>query len=89
MKEVNGSTNQTQEIILVNFDKPIKLEPGKDYTASVAVSGLPTSYGDRGASTKTVATKKGNVVFSFKQSTMPAARSCAREGQIPQILFRV
>ncbi|KAH7705981.1 BTB/POZ domain-containing protein 3-like protein [Aphelenchoides avenae] len=46
-KEITGSLKESEDILLVNFDKAVKLDPGKYYTASVAVSGLSTSYEEK------------------------------------------
>ncbi|KAH7703717.1 hypothetical protein AAVH_29110 [Aphelenchoides avenae] len=65
-----------------------RIKANERCTASVVVTGSQTYYGNQGASSKTVSTKKGDVVFSFMQSGS-SANTNVIQGQIPQILFRI
>ncbi|KAH7693096.1 hypothetical protein AAVH_39874, partial [Aphelenchoides avenae] len=86
-KEVTGTSAYSQTIS-INFDKPVKVKANERYTASVVVTGPDTYYGYDGTPSKTVSTKKGDVVFSFMQSDS-SANTNVTQGQIPQILFRI
>lgn len=70
-------------------ERTIQIGPNKFYTASIVLSGLYTYSGNYGKPTKTVATKKGDVVFNFDQTDMSSTRTSSAEGQIPQIFFVV
>ncbi|KAH7706285.1 BTB/POZ domain-containing protein 6, partial [Aphelenchoides avenae] len=78
----------SSNIISINFDKPIKIKAEKRYTASAVVTGPSPYYGYNGASSKTVATKRGDVVFNFMQSAVSSNTTVA-QGMIPQIHFRI
>ncbi|KAH7710092.1 hypothetical protein AAVH_22639 [Aphelenchoides avenae] len=87
-KELTGTISQALYIIPVIFDTPIKTDAAKRYTASVVVTGPGTYCGVYGRPSKTVSTRKGDVVFDFMDSGLCLYTS-VYFGQIPQILFRV
>ncbi|KAH7709263.1 Phr domain containing protein [Aphelenchoides avenae] len=87
-KELTGTISQASDVIPVTFDKPVKIDTAKRYTASVVVTGPSTYCGSDGPSRKRVSTKKGDVVFKFLESELSSYTS-VHLGQIPQILFRV
>ncbi|KAH7710089.1 BTB/POZ domain protein [Aphelenchoides avenae] len=87
-KTLTGTVGRSSTAISVNFDKPIKIKAAKRYTASVVVTGHQTYYGGNGTSSKTVATKSGDVVFSLMQSDV-SSNTNVTQGMIPQIAFRI
>ncbi|KAH7696252.1 hypothetical protein AAVH_36680, partial [Aphelenchoides avenae] len=87
-KEFIGRVSPAGPIISVSFDKLIKIDANKRYTASVVVTGPHTYFGRQGTSSKTVSTRKGDVVFKFMKSDLSKYTTVGL-GQIPQIFFRV
>ncbi|KAH7703718.1 hypothetical protein AAVH_29111 [Aphelenchoides avenae] len=84
----NSLAGTARKPISINFDKPIKIDANKRYTAAVVVTGPQTYYGGNGTASKTVSTKRGDVVFSFMQAASTAHTTVA-QGMIPQIHFRI
>ncbi|KAH7698919.1 BTB/POZ domain-containing protein 3-like protein [Aphelenchoides avenae] len=84
----NSLAGTTRKPVSVNFDKPIKIDANKRYAAAVVVTGPQTYYGGNGTTSKTVSTKKGDVVFNFMQAAS-TARTTVAQGMIPQIHFRI
>lgn len=66
-----------------------QIDAAKRYTASLVMTGPNTCCGYQGTSSKTVPTKKGDVVFNFVQSDLSTGYTTVAYGQVPQILFRV
>ncbi|KAH7702709.1 BTB (POZ) domain containing 6 [Aphelenchoides avenae] len=80
--------SDSSDFVDITFDKPIKIEANKHYTASIVVTGPDTYYGHKGSASKTVSTKEGDVVFSFMQADTSAHTTVA-QGMIPLIRFHL
>ncbi|KAH7706278.1 hypothetical protein AAVH_26488 [Aphelenchoides avenae] len=79
---------QTSDVVPIVFDKSIKVDANKQYTASVTGTGPNVYYGRHGTVSKTVSTKKGQVVFNFVQAATSVHTTVA-QGMIPEIHFRL
>ncbi|KAH7710080.1 BTB/POZ domain-containing protein 3-like protein [Aphelenchoides avenae] len=86
-KSLTGTVRQSSATISISFHKPIKIDAKKRYTASVVVTGPNVYYGYNGTSSKTVGTKKGDVVFNFMQSDVSSSTTLA-QGMLLLIAFR-